>query len=109
MPQPQQLSSLLSKTIYSIDFIIIFIVRKVDKFYSRTRGRYNVRQAARLHAYHNEGYESGGGVLEHQGQARTEGELESIIKELASMGYSIYSWNKQHSVEQGLGSVGNVR
>ena len=86
-----------------------FINRKVDKFYSRARGRYNVRQAARLHGYHNEGYETGGGVLEHRGQARTEAELETIIKELASMGYSIYSWNKQHSPEQGMGSVGNVR
>ena len=53
--------------------------------------------------------ETGGGVLEHRGQARTEAELETIIKELASMGYSIYSWNKRHSLEQGMGSVGNVR
>ena len=83
----------------------------MDKFYgSRARGRYNVRQAARLHGYHNEGYETGGGVLETRGQGRTEAELEAIIQELASMGYSIYSWNRQHGTEeQGLGSVGNVR
>ena len=81
----------------------------MDKFYgSRARGRYNVRQAARLHGYHNEGYETGGGVLETRGQGRTEAELEAIIQELASMGYSIYSGGNrgQGSEQIPMASVG---
>ena len=81
----------------------------MDKIFS-IKGRCLLDQAARLHGYVNGGYESGGGVLEHRGQERSEVELETIIKELASMGYSIYSWNKQQSTEQiPMGSMGNVR
>ena len=49
-------------------------------------------------------------MVQHGGQERSVDRGETgDTRDLASMGYSIYSWNKQHSVEQVLGSVGNVR